>query len=211
MALATLTETLHNSTVIAVLRAPRAEDYQPVIETLIDTGVTAIELTLTTPGTLEVIDALQSRFADRAALGVGTVLTTDDAQVAIDAGARFIIAPNFNKQIVELSLAHEVPAIPGALTPTEVAAALVAGVPAVKIFPAQTVGAAYLKHLHGPFPGLQAIPSGGVDLEEAQAWLAAGSPAVSVGGPLLGDVFQTHDLDALRDRAHKFVEDLERA
>jgi 2-dehydro-3-deoxyphosphogluconate aldolase/(4S)-4-hydroxy-2-oxoglutarate aldolase len=86
------------------------------------------------------------------------------------------------------------------MTPTELAAGWNAGATAVKIFPAQTVGAAYLKHLRGPFPDLEGIPSGGVDLNATREWLDAGAAAVSIGGPLLGDALKSGDLTALRDR-----------
>ncbi|HCM81473.1 MAG TPA: 2-dehydro-3-deoxyphosphogluconate aldolase [Corynebacterium stationis] len=193
------------SPVIAVLRAADASDYAPVVETLINNQVTTIELTLTTPRTLELLPELMAQFQDRAHIGVGTVLNAQDAETALSAGAKFIIAPNFNAEVLKVAGERY---IPGVFSPTEVATAIGAGCKAVKIFPAQTVGAGYLKHLRGPFPGLQAIPSGGVDLEQTKAWMKAGSPAVSVGGPLLGDVFSTQDYDALARRTRQFVEDL---
>jgi 2-dehydro-3-deoxyphosphogluconate aldolase / (4S)-4-hydroxy-2-oxoglutarate aldolase len=98
-----------------------------------------------------------------------------------------------------------VPIVPGGLTPTELFASWSAGAAAVKIFPANQVGPGYLKDLRGPFPGIAAVPSGGVDLLGAKAWLEAGAAAVSVGGPLLGDALRGGDLDALRDRTTAFV------
>ena len=193
------------SPVIAVLRAGDASDYAPVVETLINNQVTTIELTLTTPRTLELLPELVAQFKDRAHIGVGTVLNGEDAETALTAGAQFIIAPNFNSDVFKSAGERY---IPGVFSSTEVATAIAFGCKAVKIFPAQTVGAGYLKHLRGPFPDLQAIPSGGVDLEQAKAWMKAGSPAVSVGGPLLGDVFATQDYDALARRTRQFVEDL---
>ena len=193
------------SPVIAVLRAGDASDYAPVVETLINNQVTTIELTLTPPRTIELLPELVAQFKDRAHIGVGTVLNGEDAETALTAGAQFIIAPNFYSDVFKSAGEHY---IPGVFSPTEVATAIGFGCKAVKIFPAQTVGAGYLKHLRGPFPGLQAIPSGGVNLEQAKAWMKAGSPAVSVGGPLLGDVFATQDYDALARRTRQFVEDL---
>lgn len=193
---------LGDSPIIAVLRAPDAKDYFPVVETLIDNGVSTIELTLTTPRTLELLPDLLNQFQDSAHIGVGTVLNKQDAETALQAGSKFIISPNFDEGVLEAAGKRY---IPGVLTPTEVAKAISSGCQAVKIFPAQTVGAAYLKHLRGPYPGLQAIPSGGVDLEQAKEWMKAGSPAVSVGGPLLGDVFKSNDLDGLAERTRSFV------
>ena len=193
---------LGDSPIIAVLRAQDAQDYFPVVETLIENGVTTIELTLTTPRTLEMLPELLNQFQEVAHIGVGTVLKQQDAETALQAGSKFIIAPNFDEGVLEAAGEHY---IPGVLTPTDVAKAISAGCKAVKIFPAQTVGAAYLKHLRGPYPGLQAIPSGGVDLEQSKEWIKAGSPAVSVGGPLLGDVFKCSDLDGLATRTRRFV------
>lgn len=205
MAIPNIVDTLGGSRIIAVLRAPDADQYADVIDVLVDSGVTAIELTLTTPNTLNTVTALCEHFGNRATIGVGTVLRAEDAVTAIEAGAKFIVAPNLNTDVVTAALERGVPVLPGVLTPTEVAAALELGISAVKLFPAQAVGAGYLKHLRGPYPNLQGIPSGGVDLEGAKQWLAAGAPAVSVGGPLLGDVFSTGDLNALREKSRAFT------
>lgn len=202
-------EVLRGTRVIAVLRAPEASKYEAVVRTLLDSGVVVIELTLTTPGTLDVVSELCEKFGDSASIGVGTVLTAEDAAAAIDAGARFIVAPNFDPEVVRTAQERGVSVLPGVMTPTEVHAAREAGAEAVKVFPAQTLGAGYLKHLRGPYPDLQVVPSGGVDLEQAKQWLSAGAPAVSVGGPLLGDVFTTGDLGALKSKATEFVADLE--
>jgi 2-dehydro-3-deoxyphosphogluconate aldolase / (4S)-4-hydroxy-2-oxoglutarate aldolase len=105
-----------------------------------------------------------------------------------------------NLPVIDLAVRNQIAVFPGGLTPTELAAGWNAGATAVKIFPAQTVGAGYLKHLRGPFPDLQAVPSGGVDLHAAGEWLNAGAVAVSIGGPLLGDALKGGDLGALRDR-----------
>jgi len=105
-----------------------------------------------------------------------------------------------NLPVIKLAVERQIAVFPGGLTPTELADGWDAGATAVKIFPAQTVGAGYLKHLRGPFPELQAVPSGGVDLDAAREWLDAGAVAVSIGGPLLGDALQGGDLDTLRDR-----------
>ena len=105
-----------------------------------------------------------------------------------------------NLPVVRLAVERQVAVFPGGLTPTELAAGWEAGATAVKIFPAETVSAGYLKHLRGPFPDLEAIPSGGVDLDATREWLDAGALAVSIGGPLLGDALKGGDLDALRDR-----------
>ena len=119
---------------------------------------------------------------------------------AIDSGAQYLVTPTMNLPVIKLAVERQIAVFPGGLTPTELAAGWAVGATAVKIFPAQTVGAGYLKHLRGPFPDLEAIPSGGVDLDATREWLDAGAAAVSIGGPLLGDSLKGGDLTALRER-----------
>ncbi|MBD8583558.1 bifunctional 4-hydroxy-2-oxoglutarate aldolase/2-dehydro-3-deoxy-phosphogluconate aldolase [Frigoribacterium sp. CFBP 13729] len=191
---------LGESKVIAVLRAPHVDVLAPVCDVLIDEGIPSVELTLTTPDLLRSLPELVERYAAKADIGVGTVTTVDEAQRAIDAGADYLVTPTMNLQVVELAVNSRVAVVPGGLTPTELAAGWDAGASAVKIFPAQAVGPAYLRHLHGPFPGLSAIPSGGIDLAATREWLAAGAVAVSLGGPLVGDALAGGDIDQLRRR-----------
>lgn len=194
------------SRLIVVARAERAEDYDAVLDVLIDAGIRSVELTLTTPGTFDRLPHLLSQYGEVVDLGVGTVTNTTDLARAVDAGARYLVTPITSAAFVEQATDAGVPVVPGGLTPTELFASWSAGASAVKIFPAGQVGPGYLKDLRGPFPDLVAVPSGGVDLAGAAEWLTAGAVAVSVGGPLLGDAFRGGDLLALRDRAEAFVE-----
>jgi 2-dehydro-3-deoxyphosphogluconate aldolase / (4S)-4-hydroxy-2-oxoglutarate aldolase len=186
--------------VIAVLRAPHVSTLPRVCDVLVEEGILSLELTLTTPGLLDALPELVYRYAETADVGVGTVLAVSDAHRAMDSGARYLVTPTMNLAVVRLALERQVPVFPGGLSPTELAAGWDAGATAVKIFPAETVGAAYLEHLRGPFPDLMAIPSGGVDLDATREWLNAGAAAVSIGGPLLGDALKGGELSALRDR-----------
>jgi 2-dehydro-3-deoxyphosphogluconate aldolase / (4S)-4-hydroxy-2-oxoglutarate aldolase len=195
-----LSDRLVSSKVIAVLRASHVSALVPVCEVLVNEGILSLELTLTTPGLLDALPELVDRYSDSADVGVGTILTESEAQRALDSGAQYLVTPTMNLPVVRLAVQHQVAVFPGGLTPTELAAGWDAGATAVKIFPAQTVGAGYLKHLRGPFPDLQAVPSGGVDLDASRQWLAAGAVAVSIGGPLLGDSLKGGDVSALRDR-----------
>lgn len=200
-----LPERTVESRLIVVARAQRAEDYEPVLDVLIDAGIRSIELTLTTPGTFDRLPRLLAQYDGVADLGVGTVTNGVDLGRAVDAGARYLVTPITSAAFVEQATDAGVPIVPGGLTPTELFASWSAGASAVKVFPAGQVGPGYLKDLRGPFPDIVAVPSGGVDLAGAEAWLAAGAVAVSVGGPLLGDAFSGGDLGALRDRAAAFV------
>jgi 2-dehydro-3-deoxyphosphogluconate aldolase / (4S)-4-hydroxy-2-oxoglutarate aldolase len=195
-----LSDRLISSKVIAVLRASGVSALAPVCDVLVEEGILSLELTLTTPGLLDALSEFVERYSNTADVGVGTILTESEAQRALDSGAQYLVTPTMNVPVVKLAAERQIAVFPGGLTPTELAAGWNAGAAAVKIFPAQTVGAGYLKHLRGPFPDLEAIPSGGVDLGAAREWLNAGAAAVSIGGPLLGDSLKGGDLSALRER-----------
>ena len=195
-----VSDRLVSSKVIAVLRASHVSALVPVCDVLANEGILSLELTLTTPGLLDALPELVDRYADTADVGVGTILTESEAQRAMDSGAQYLVTPTMNVPVIKLAVERQIAVFPGGLTPTELAAGWNTGATAVKIFPAQTVGAGYLKHLRGPFPDLEAIPSGGVDLDATREWLDAGAVAVSIGGPLLGDALKGGDLGALRNR-----------
>jgi 2-dehydro-3-deoxyphosphogluconate aldolase / (4S)-4-hydroxy-2-oxoglutarate aldolase len=190
---------------IVVVRAADAADYDRVLDALIDAGIRSIELTLTTPGTIDRLPKLLTQFGDTADIGIGTVTDVPQLTAAVDAGAHYLVTPISDPELVDAANRSRVPIVPGGLTPTELFAAWRAGAAAVKVFPANQVGPGYVKDLRGPFPEMAVVPSGGVDLRNAVAWLAAGATAVSVGGPLLGDAVRGGDLGALRERAAAFV------
>lgn len=189
--------------VIAVLRAIQASDYDAVVDVLAENGVRSIELTLSTPGTFEHLPTLLARAGSEVEIGIGTIVNAAQAQRAIDAGARYLVTPIVNLDVIALAVAAGVPVFPGGLTPTELYSAWDAGATAVKIFPAETVGPQYGSHLRGPFPDLQFVPSGGIGLDDIPAWLAAGATAVSLGGPLIGDALKGGSLEALANRARR--------
>jgi 2-dehydro-3-deoxyphosphogluconate aldolase/(4S)-4-hydroxy-2-oxoglutarate aldolase len=196
---------LEETPVIAVLRADNAHAYDAVIDVLVENGVLSIELTLTTPGTPECLPELVTRLG-KAEIGVGTVTTLEQARQVVDAGACYLVTPVVNLEVIDFGLRNGVRVYAGALSPSEVHAAWEAGATAVKIFPAETVGPQYGKHLLGPFPDLQFVPSGGVALEEMANWLRAGAAAVSLGGPLIGDAFNGGSAAGLAERARRVVE-----
>ena len=188
--------------VVAVLRAADAAHYEPVVRALAERGIVNVELTLTTPGTIATLPRLIEAVPD-AEIGVGTVLTAASAKAALDAGARFLVTPGVKPRVIEAAAERGIAIYAGALTPSEVEMSWDLGATAVKVFPASTVGPQYLTHLRGPFPDLKLLPSGGISLERIPEWIRAGSIAVSLGGPLLGDALEGGDLDALRRRASK--------
>lgn len=197
--------------VIAVLRTDAAGLLDPVVETLAGAGIRSIELTLTTPGVLEHLDAVRALVGPEVRLGVGTVLSSEQARLAIAAGADYLVTPSLAPEALAAGVRAGVPVLGGAMTPSEAQAQWGAGAAAVKIFPAQTVGPAFVKHLHGPFPGLPVVPSGGVGLDQVAPWLDAGARAVSLGGPLVGDASRASgDLLGLAARSRQVLEIVDR-
>lgn len=189
--------------IIAVLRAPTPAEYAPVIESLLEGGVRFIEVTLSTPGTIAELPRLVQRFGGNASIGVGTVTEPDEATAAIAAGASYLVTPTTDERVIGVAAAAAIPFYPGGFTPTELHGGWRRGATAVKVFPASRLGPGYVSDLRGPFPGIEVIPSGGVDAEAALAWLRAGACAVSLGGPLLRDAFSGGDLGALTTRARE--------
>lgn len=201
----TLPERTAAARLIVVIRGERADQYAPVLEALAGAGIRSVELTLSTPGTLDELPGLLERFGDQLDIGIGTVTDPDDLRRAAELGAHYIVTPITRADLLDAAAEAGIAIVPGGLTPSELHTGWAAGAAAVKVFPASVVGPGYLKDLRGPFPGIRVIPSGGVDLEAAAAWLRAGADAVSVGGPLLGDALKGGDLGALADRAAQFV------
>jgi 2-dehydro-3-deoxyphosphogluconate aldolase / (4S)-4-hydroxy-2-oxoglutarate aldolase len=181
---------IRESRAIAIGRHISAADAPRIGEALAAGGVHAMELTLNEPeaNALRAIEALAKVADDLGALvGVGTVLSIPAAGRAIDAGARFIVMPHCDVELIAWCVGRGVPCFPGALSPTEILAAWNAGATAVKLFPAAAVGPAYLKLIAGPFPEIPMVPTGGVSAENAGGWIAAGAVAVGMGGWLVGD------------------------
>lgn len=173
------------SGVIAVLRARDAKGLTQVARALGEGGVRALEITLTTPGAVASIAEL-SRAADEMLIGAGTVLDAAAARSVMDAGARFVVSPVLEPDVIRVCKERDIPCIPGALTPTEILGAWRAGASLVKLFPAAAVGAGFVRDLLAPLPFLRIVPSGGVTLDSVGDWIRAGAAAVSVGSTLLG-------------------------
>lgn len=203
---AAISPILAQTPVVAVLRATHAREYEPVIEALASGGVRSIELTLSTAGVFDHLANLRSRFGADVEIGVGTITTLAEATRAIDEGAAYLVTPTTELDVVAEAVSRGIPVFPGGLTPTELRSSWAAGATAVKLFPASTVGPGYIGQLRGPFPDIQVVPSGGIGVSDAPAWIAAGACAVSLGGPLLGDAFAGGDLAKLTVRAASLTE-----
>lgn len=194
---------LRSGGVVAVLRASSAVHFTTVARVLVEAGVTALEVTLTTPDAVNAIAAIKAEAPDHVLVGAGTVLDELQAAQCIQHDADFLVAPALVPDVIRLGLSASVPVYPGALTPTEFVAASRLGVDLVKLFPANTVGPKYLEDLRGPLPHLDVMPTGGIGLAEVSTWLSSGALAVGLGGPLLGDAVEGGSLRGLRGRAEE--------
>ena len=176
--------------VVAIGRHVAAAVAPLVAGALADGGVRAFELTLKAPeaDALRAIEAVAGIAADLGLeIGAGTILSIEAAQRAVDAGATFLVMPHLDPDLVAWATARGIPTLPGCATPTEILAAWRVGAAAVKLFPASSAGPGFVRELRGPFPDIPLVPTGGVTLESAPAYIAAGAVAVGMGGWLLGD------------------------
>jgi 2-dehydro-3-deoxyphosphogluconate aldolase/(4S)-4-hydroxy-2-oxoglutarate aldolase len=195
-----------NGGIVAIIRAPDGALLVDVAEALVAGGVDVLEVTFTVPQAHRVLEQVAARLGDRVLLGAGTVLDTETARIALLAGAQFIVSPVVNTSVIELCRRYDKLVLPGALTPTEVLAAWQAGADIVKIFPSEITGPAYLKALHGPLPQVRLLPTGGVNLETAAAFLKAGACALGLGSSLVEPAaVAAGDLERIRSLAAQYV------
>jgi 2-dehydro-3-deoxyphosphogluconate aldolase/(4S)-4-hydroxy-2-oxoglutarate aldolase len=175
-------------------------------ETVYASGIPIVEITMTTPGALEVIDDLAKRFPDLA-VGAGTVLDEETAQRCVEAGARFLTSPGFVPEVVAYAKRKDVVVLPGALTPTEVIAAWKAGSDFVKIFPTSNLGGnQYVRALKVPLPQIPLIATGGVNQLNASDFILAGATAIGVGGELLPkEALHLRQVDRIHELASRFM------
>jgi len=192
--------------IVAVVRSDKSAELVKVVQALADGGVTAAEVTFTVPDAIDVIHQIRREVGDAVVLGAGTVLDSETARAALLAGAEYIVAPTLDLEVIRLCRRYDKAVMPGAFTPTEVLTAWEAGADVVKIFPADVGGPAYLKALRGPLPQIRVMPTGGVDLSTAEAFLAAGACCLGVGSALVDPkAISTGDLARIRDLAAQYV------
>ena len=187
-----------------------------VAEAIAEGGVPAIEVTMTVPGAIEMIDRVKQELGDEILLGVGSVTDAETARQAVRVGARYVVSPVFKREVVQAAHEGQAAALPGAFTPTEIQEAYEAGAEFVKVFPASVLGMKFIRAVRAPLPHLKLVPTGGVTLENAGDWLRAGASAVGVGSALLdkeaiaaGDYGQlTENARALRDSLDEAREEM---
>ncbi|KJL22988.1 KHG/KDPG aldolase [Microbacterium oxydans] len=185
---------------MAIVRDREGVHLRAACETLLDAGVSVLEVTSNTPGAAEVIATLVAEGATE--VGMGTVRTVEHVSMAVDAGASFIVTPAVSLEVGAAAGAAGLRWYPGAATPTEIETAWRGGASAVKVFPAGVLGGVrFIREVRAPLDDVPLIPTGGVHAEDIPHYLAAGALAVGVGSPLLGDAVATGDLRGLRARA----------
>src|SRR3954447_14646260 len=193
---------------IPVVRAESGEMAIRATEAIKAGGVDVIEVTMTVPGAVKVIEQLTDRYGDEVLVGAGTVLDPETARTCVAAGARFIVSPALNEDTIAYCRENGIAILPGALTPTEVVRAWTLGADAVKVFPAGAVGgASYLKSLKAPLPQIELVPTGGVSLKTAADFIRAGASALGVGTDLVDTKALGEGRAALiTERARQFLE-----
>ncbi len=178
-------KTIFENKAVAVIRMNDSAKLIKVAEAIYKGGVQSVEITMTVPGALKIIEEASKTVGDFINIGVGSVLNRQTANDAISAGAKYVVSPVFKPEIVQEAKKHNIPVMPGAFSPTEILTAFEAGADVVKVFPADIVGMAFFKGVLAPMPHLKLMPTGGVSLTNAGDWIKAGACAVGVGSALL--------------------------
>lgn len=194
---------IEDSGMVAVVRGETAEKARAIVESCIEGGIKAIELTFTVPFAHRVIEDLAMQYSDKILLGAGTVLDPETARIAILSGAQFVVAPHFNPDTTKLCNRYRVANMAGILTVREAVEAMEAGVDVLKLFPGDLFGPAFIKDIRGPLPYAKIMPTGGVSVSNAGDWIRAGAVAVGAGSSLMkGDV---------KANAAAFMEEIQKA
>lgn len=194
---------LRDLAVVPIIRVDSADAALQVASAIIKGGINCLEITMTVPNAIHAIEKVADEYGDSVILGAGTVLDPETARSCMLAGAQFFVTPSLNTRTIEMARRYSRPIFPGGLTPTEILTAWEAGADGVKVFPCSALGGAkYIKALKAPFPHIELIPTGGVNLESLADFLHAGATAVGVGSEL---VDMKISLDAVTERARQFA------
>jgi 2-dehydro-3-deoxyphosphogluconate aldolase/(4S)-4-hydroxy-2-oxoglutarate aldolase len=194
--------------VIPVVRAASADEAMRAIDAIKEGGISVLEITMTVPGAVRVIEEVARRYGSAVLIGAGTVLDAETARACVLAGAQFVVSPAINLETIALCRRYSVAVMPGALTPTEVVQAWTAGADFVKVFPCDALGGAkYLKSLKAPLPQIELLPTGGVSLKTAADFIKAGASALGVGSDLVDSkALREGQASLITERARQFIE-----
>jgi 2-dehydro-3-deoxyphosphogluconate aldolase/(4S)-4-hydroxy-2-oxoglutarate aldolase len=191
---------------VAIVRSPSSEELVEVVRALADGGVTVAEITMTVPDALTVLRQVRAALGDRVLVGAGTILDSETARAALLAGAEYLVAPTLNLEVIRLCHRYGKLVMPGAFTPTEILTAWEAGADVIKVFPAEVVGPAFFKAMRGPLPQIRLMPTGGVDLQTAAAFLKAGACCLGLGSQLVEPrAIVERNFERIRDLARQYV------
>lgn len=203
---------IREDSLIAVVRGQDPEKLINIIDALRKGGVKLIEITMDSNYPLDMLKKVNSYCNNNISLGAGTVLDKETARSAILAGADFVVSPILNKNVIKMSNRYNKVVIPGVMTPTEIMEAQENGADFVKVFPAKTVGTAFIKSVKGPLSQVEIIPTGGINLENVEEFIKAGSIAVGVGSALIDkDDIKKGNYESITNRAKSFREKINQA
>ncbi|HIE44538.1 MAG TPA: bifunctional 4-hydroxy-2-oxoglutarate aldolase/2-dehydro-3-deoxy-phosphogluconate aldolase [Candidatus Omnitrophica bacterium] len=193
--------------IVPVIRARSSREALMVTGAVRAGGIRVIEITMTVPGAIRVMEELSAKYGDEILLGAGTVLDTETTRVAILSGARFIVSPTLNPKVIQTAKRYGVVVCPGALTPTEVLFAWEAGADLVKVFPCDNVGGPkYITALKAPFPQIRVMPTGGVSLDTAADFIKAGADCLAVGSALIDKkAIKEKKFELITEKARQFL------
>ena len=198
--------------VVAVIRMKDTQRLLKVIQAVGAGGVKSIEITMTVPGAIDIIRQLAPSVPGDVLIGAGTVVDRETANKVIDAGAKFVVGPILNLEIIRLCAERDTVVMPGCFSPTEIYTAWTAGADIVKVFPATSLGPKYFKDIRGPFPDIRLMPTGGVTIDNVGEWIAAGAVAVGIGSDLLDKkAIDEERYEVLTERARRMVENFKKA
>ena len=205
------TDIILQARMVAILRLDDLSTAVPMAETLFNAGIRALEFTLTNSSTPAVVRRIRNESQDirsgNAVIGIGSVRSLEEAKIAIDSGAQFVVSPITSVPIIDYCKQSKVAICAGAYTPTEIAMGWDAGADIVKVFPARNLGANYIRDVLAPMPYLKLMPTGGVDLNNIAAYFAAGAVAVGIGSQLLDpEAIRNQDWGKIQQTAAQYVQ-----
>lgn len=180
-----IVQSIEKHKAVAVLRFPKEEQFEPIFEALIQGGIKVLEITMTVPNALKLIEKAVSMAPDDMVLGAGSVIDRESVKKTVDAGAEFIVSPIVKDEVIDEANKLDKAVLPGAFTPTEIQHAWEAGSDIIKVFPANIVGMPFFKAVKAPLPHLKLMPTGGVSLTNVNEWIDSGACAVGIGSSLV--------------------------
>lgn len=202
-------ELFNKAPVVGIIRNVPLEDVKRILPIYREAGLTTVEITMNTPGATDMIRYALENEHYGLNIGAGTVCTKDDLDAALDAGAQFIVTPVLSKKVIKSCVKKGIPVFPGAFTPTEIFNAWSLGASMVKIYPATSLGPDYIKDLKAPMNQLKLLPTGGVSLENMNAFLKAGANGLGIGGQLFDKkLIQDKNWDGLKAHFLQFAQKL---